>query len=44
MGAVLGTHPFPRTVENVKAMAFNRGSIAGTHYAEAFMLLREIEK
>ncbi|WP_428260215.1 PIG-L deacetylase family protein [Gallibacter sp. Marseille-QA0791] len=40
----MGEHPFPRSVKNIKALAVNRGTIAGTKYAEAFMLLRCIEK
>lgn len=40
----LGEAPFPRSLENVKALAVHRGTIAGTKYAEAFMILREIEK
>jgi len=35
-------HPFPRSIENIKAMALNRGATAGVKYAEAFMLLKEI--
>lgn len=40
----LGKHPFPRSLENVTALATSRGAVAGTTYAEAFMMLREIEK
>lgn len=40
----IGQHPFPRSIESVRALATIRGSVAGTNYAEAFMLLREIEK
>ena len=36
--------PFPRSLENVKAQATGRGAVAGVRYAEAFMILREIEK
>lgn len=36
--------PFPRSLENVKALATGRGTVAGVRYAEAFMILREIEK
>jgi len=34
--------PLPRSVENIKALARFRGSIVGAEYAEAFMLLREV--
>ena len=40
----IGEHPFPRSIENIKAVALHRGAVAGVKYAEAFMLLREIEK
>jgi len=35
-------HPFPRSVENIKALAIFRGATAGLKYAESFMLLKEI--
>jgi LmbE family N-acetylglucosaminyl deacetylase len=34
--------PFPRSMENIKALAVYRGSTAGCTYAESFMLLKEI--
>lgn len=34
--------PFPRSVENLKALARFRGSTAGVEYAEAFMLLKDL--
>ncbi len=40
----IGDHPFPRSLENAKALAITRGAVAGTRYAEAFMVLRQIEK
>lgn len=40
----LGTHPFPRSLENIKALAHFRGASASVHYAEAFQLLKYIEK
>ena len=40
----LGEHPFPRNLENVKALAFYRGSQCGCHYAEAFVLIKKIVK
>lgn len=39
----LGPHPFPRSLENIKALATFRGATAGTHYAEAFQLIKWIE-
>lgn len=36
--------PFPRSLENVKAQATGRGAVAGVRYAEAFMILRQIER
>lgn len=35
-------HPFPRSVENIKALATYRGGTSGCRYAESFMLLKEI--
>ena len=37
----LGEHPFPRSKENIQALAINRGAISGFRYAESFMILRE---
>lgn len=34
--------PFPRSLNNIKALAAFRGATAGCHYAEAFILLKEI--
>lgn len=39
----LGNHPFPRSSENIKALATIRGSQAGCKYAEGFMVLKEID-
>ena len=39
----LGKHPFPRNINNIKALAHFRGSSAGCPYAESFMLLKGIE-
>ncbi|MEY8414987.1 PIG-L family deacetylase [Tissierella praeacuta] len=39
----LKEHPFPRSIENLIALAINRGAMAGKHYAEAFMLIKAIE-
>ena len=38
----IGEHPFPRSIEAIKALAVLRGSECGCIYAEAFMLLKEI--
>ena len=38
----LGEHPFPRNLDNIKALAVFRGASSGCKYAESFMLLREI--
>jgi len=35
-------HPFPRSQENLKALAIRRGSQSGFKFAEAFMLLKQI--
>lgn len=40
----LGQHPFPRSLENIKALAHFRGSSVGVQYAEAFQLLKYIDK
>ena len=37
-------HPFPRSIENIKALAHFRGASIGAHYAEAFQLLKYIDK
>lgn len=38
----MGAHPFPRSKENVNALATFRGATAGVKYAETFMVLKEI--
>ncbi len=38
----LGAHPFPRSIENIKAVATSRGATAGFKYAESFMILKEL--
>lgn len=38
----MGDHPFPRSVENIKALATFRGAMAGCNFAESFMILKEI--
>jgi len=40
----LGNHPFPRSAANIKALALYRGAMAGVQYAEAFQLLKYIDK
>ena len=39
-----GSHPFPRSRENLEALALFRGATVGVRYAEAFQLIRLIEK
>ena len=38
----MGRHPFPRSEENIKALAVLRGAMAGVPYAEAFRLIKKI--
>ena len=40
----IGEHPFPRSLENIKALAHFRGASVGVQYAEAFQLLKYIDK
>lgn len=40
----LGEHPFPRSAKNIECLAAFRGAIAGVEYAEAFMLIKMIDK
>lgn len=40
----MGTHPFPRSPDSVRALATLRGSEAGVAAAEAFMIVKQIEK
>lgn len=40
----LGEHPFPRSVKNIKAIATFRGATAGVDSAEAFQLIKFIDK
>lgn len=39
----LGNHPFPRNLENIRALALYRGAITGVKYAEAFQVVKIIE-
>lgn len=38
----IGTHPFPRSERNIRALSTFRGATAGCKYAESFMILKEI--
>ena len=38
----MGTFPFPRSAENIRALATYRGATAGVEAAEAFVLLKEV--
>jgi LmbE family N-acetylglucosaminyl deacetylase len=40
----LGEHPFPRSIRNIEALATFRGASAGVEYAEAFQLVKSIDK
>jgi LmbE family N-acetylglucosaminyl deacetylase len=40
----IGVHPFPRSVANVTALAHFRGASVGVGYAEAFQLIKFIDK
>lgn len=39
----LGEHPFPRSIDNIKALATFRGATAGVKYAEAFQLIKSLK-
>lgn len=39
----LGTHPFPRSLKTLEALATLRGSTANCRFGEAFVLLKKIE-
>jgi len=40
----IAEHPFPRSLANIKALAHFRGASVGVKYAEAFQLLKFIDK
>jgi LmbE family N-acetylglucosaminyl deacetylase len=40
----MGEHPFPRSIENIKALAVFRGASAGVKYAESFQIVKMIDK
>jgi len=40
----IGEHPFPRSIKNIRALAIFRGASVGVEYAEAFQLVKSIDK
>lgn len=40
----LNEHPFPRSLKNIEALSIFRGATAGVYYAEAFQLIKFINK
>jgi len=40
----LSDHPFPRSIRNIEALATFRGASVGVEYAEAFQLIKFIDK
>lgn len=40
----IGVHPFPRSERNIEALATFRGASVGVEYAEAFQLVKHIDK
>jgi LmbE family N-acetylglucosaminyl deacetylase len=40
----IGEHPFPRSLRNMEALAVFRGASVGVEYAEAFQLVKFIDK
>lgn len=40
----IGEHPFPRSIRNSEALAVFRGASVGVEYAEAFQLIKFIDK
>ncbi len=40
----LAEHPFPRSLKNIEALAIYRGASVGVVYAEAFQLIKYIDK
>lgn len=40
----IGEYPFPRSLKNIKALATFRGASVGVEYAEAFQLIKYIDK
>jgi N-acetylglucosamine malate deacetylase 1 len=37
-------HPFPRSEKNIRSLATFRGATAGVHYAESFIIIKEVIK
>ena len=40
----LGEHPFPRSIKNIESLAIYRGATVGVNFAEAFQLIKYIDK
>lgn len=40
----IGLHPFPRSLKNIESLAIYRGASVGVEYAEAFQLVKFIDK
>jgi LmbE family N-acetylglucosaminyl deacetylase len=40
----LGEHPFPRSIKNVEALSVYRGASVGVEHAEAFQIVKYIDK
>jgi len=40
----LGNHPFPRSLRNIESLATFRGASVGVDYAEAYQIVKIIEK
>lgn len=40
----IGEHPFPRSLDNIRALAHFRGAMIGAQYAEAYQLVKYIDK
>ena len=40
----IGEHPFPRSLRNIEALATFRGASIGVEYAEAYQLIKYIDK
>ena len=40
----IGEHPFPRSMRNIEALSVFRGASVGVEYAEAFQVLKWIDK
>jgi LmbE family N-acetylglucosaminyl deacetylase len=40
----LSEHPFPRSIDNIRALATFRGASVGVEYAEAFQAIKIIDK